>query len=164
MRWMAGQHLRREPVEVLAARWAEVPVVADLELSGDDLLRAAEVFAKRTYLVPDAGPELAAVFSEPELTSEEASGPLRAGDAPLALETLRSAWDGIEWQADPLSVAMREGMKESGLPGKAFFQPTRVALIGSAHGPDIAEIAFALGRHRTAERLDRALVAARKHR
>ncbi|MFV1986758.1 MAG: glutamate--tRNA ligase [Gemmatimonadota bacterium] len=159
MRWLAGQHLRGEPVDVLAARWAEVPAVATLDLTEEDLIRSAEVFAKRTCLVADAGPELAAVFPEPDLTSTEAAGPLASGGARLALETLLSAWEEIDWRPETLRIAMRDGMKASGLPGKEFFQPTRVALIGSTHGPDVAEIAFALGVRRTRARLERALGA-----
>jgi nondiscriminating glutamyl-tRNA synthetase len=161
MRWLAGQHLRAEPSDVLARRWAEVPEVGPLALDEGDLLRSAEVFAKRTHLVGDAGPELAAVFLEPDLSSPEAATVLAGPEAPQALETLLSAWEETEWQPDALRSAMRDGMQAAGLPGKAFFQPTRVALMGSIQGADLADIGFALGIDRTRDRLVRALAVAR---
>lgn len=161
MRWLAGQHLRNEPTDVLAGRWADLPDVAALDLKPDDLLRAAEVFAKRTYLVSDAGPELTSVFAEPDLEDEEALAVLADPQAAQALETLLSVWEETEWRPETLKASMRDGMKAAGLPGKAFFQPTRVALTGAAHGPDLAEVGFALGIDRTRDRLERALALTR---
>ncbi|MDX1393939.1 MAG: glutamate--tRNA ligase [Gemmatimonadota bacterium] len=161
MRWLAGQHLRAEPPERLAERWAALPEIAVLELDDDDLVRAAEVFAHRMYLVNDAGPELTAVFASPGLETPDAREVLGAPDAALALETLAAAWEETEWSPGPLKARMRDCMQTSGLPGKAFFQPTRVALMGSAHGPDLADVAYALGVDRTRSRLATALEIAR---
>jgi nondiscriminating glutamyl-tRNA synthetase len=156
LRWMAGQHLRRRSATELATDWVALPEVSELELGQDDLERAAEVFAERMYLTTDAIPELTAVFADPVLGSEEARGVLSSPDAAMALEALAAVWAETEWAPPALKSAVRDAMQACGLPGKAFFQPARIALMGSAHGPDLAAVAYALGDARTADRLRRA--------
>lgn len=156
LRWMAGQHLRRRSPADLATEWGALPEVSVLGLAPDDLERAAEVFAERMYLSTDAAPELASVFGEPALGAGDARAVLAAPDAPVALEALARVWAETEWTPGALKSAVRDAMQACGLPGKSFFQPARIALMGSAHGPDLANVAYALGEDRTVDRLRRA--------
>ncbi|MDH3734508.1 MAG: glutamate--tRNA ligase [Gemmatimonadota bacterium] len=164
LRWLSGQHLRRQSAVSIAAAWAGVSGVAELGLSDEDLVRAAEVFVQRTSVLTDAPEELAAVFADPDLRTEAAREVLASPDASLALETLAGAWEETDWDVGTLKASMRNAMQASGVTGKSFFQPTRMSLMGATHGPDLTDVAYALGEARTRRRLARALELAHDHR
>ncbi|MCG8467306.1 MAG: glutamate--tRNA ligase [Gemmatimonadetes bacterium] len=155
--WLSGQHIRALPPQALAAEWARRPDVASLGLDVSDLERAAEVFAERTQLYTDAATELGGVFAPPELSGERAAAVLAADASMAALEAARRVWDETEWTPARLKPALRDVAKATGLAGREFFAPVRVALTGRAHGPDIADVAYALGRERTLSRLATAI-------
>jgi len=157
MRWLSGQHLRHEPAQRLADRWAGLPVGERLGLGHEDLLRAAEVFAKRTHLVEEAEGELDAVFAEPDITVPDAAAALAVEGARLALERTLDRWRTQNWTPGALKESARAVMAEIGVPGKVFFSAVRVGLTGALHGPDLGETAYALGRERTIERLEAAI-------
>lgn len=157
MAWLSGQHIRAEPPETLAARWAAFGADAGLGLDEADLVRAARVFAERTRVLADAAPELRKVFAPPAPAPEEAAI-LAAPEAAAAIELALSAWDApAEWSPEVLKPALMEASKDAGIRGKALFQPIRLALMGASHGPDLAAVAYALGPGRTRERLSAAL-------
>ena len=160
MAWLSGRHLRAEPAERLARRWAERLDVEELGVTDADLRRAAEVFAKRTRLVADAVTEVVPVFRAPGLGAAAARALLSARGAAAAIRHVRAAWEETAWRPEPLARALRAARAEAGLTGRAFFPPVRVALTGRPHGPDVAEIAYALGRARTLRRLDTAAAEA----
>jgi len=162
MRWLSGRHVRAETPERLARRWAEFGCARGLEVTHDDLVRAAEVLAKRTELLSDAGPELEAVYAEPDLGTADARGALAGESAADVLSGVSGTWADAEWRAEALKAGLGAAAERVGVSGKAFFQPIRVALTGALHGPDLAEVAYALGRERARARLERAHRKARE--
>lgn len=162
MAWLSGQHLRAEPAERLARRWAERLDTEALGVTDADLRRAAEVLAKRTRLVADVTTEVAPVFRTPDLGDAAARRVLAAPRAAAALHCARAAWETLAWRPEPLDLALRAAMREAGMPGRAFFPPVRVALTGQPHGPALGEVAYALGRERTLGRLEAAVAEARR--
>ena len=164
MRWLSGRHVRAEPAARLARRWAEFGCARGLALTHDELVRAAEVFAKRTELLADTRPELEAVYAEPDLAGEAARSALAEASAAEALERAGAAWDDVEWRPDALKRALGDAADGASVAGRAFFQPVRFALTGAPHGPDLAEVAYALGPERTRARLARAAEQAREAR
>lgn len=162
MRWLSGQHLRAEPPARLARRWAEFGCARGLEVDHEDLIRAAEVFAKRTELLADARPELQSVYAAPELDTDAARETLVSDTARSVLAAVSESWAETEWSPGPLKAALAAAAERTGASGKAFYQPVRVALTGALHGPDLAEVAYALGRERTRTRLARARERARE--
>ncbi len=159
--WLSGQHLRAEPPERLARRWADTSDWSELGLKDDDLVRAAEVFAKRTQLLTEARAELEAVFAPPRLEAAEVRRALGAPEAVRALAAVAETWREGEWRPGPLKEALRAASGRAGVSGRAFFHPVRVALTGAAEGPDLGEVAFALGRERALSRLAEAAERAR---
>ena len=57
-------------------------------------------------------------------------------------------WSPVSLKADIMSVGQELTVK-----GKGLFQPLRLALIGQANGPDVADLAYVLGRERCLKRL-----------
>ena len=161
MTWLSGQHLRAEPAERLARDWAPRLDVEGLGLDDADLRRAAEVFAKRTRLLSDVTSEVEPVYRAPETGGPAARELLSAPASETAIRLARAAWADTAWRPEPLAAALRGAMSEAGLAGRTFFPPVRVALTGQLHGPDLGEVAYALGRERTLSRLAAAMPSAR---
>ena len=153
MAWLSGQHLRTEPAERLAREWATRLDTKGLGLSHADLGRAAEVFAKRTRLLSDVTSEVEPIYRAPDTGAAVARQVLSAPEAATAIHLARSAWTDTAWRPEPLAEALRTAMREAELTGRTFFPPIRVALTGQPHGPDLGEVAYALGRERTLARL-----------
>ena len=156
MTWLSGRHLRHEPAEDLARRWAErVGSVPDVGAA--DLIRAAEVFAERTRLLSEVASEVAPLFRDPCLRAPEIREALSPPSAAVAIGAVMVAWDESEWRPGPLARSLRNARRRAGLAGRAFFAPVRAALTGRHDGPKLGDIAYALGRERTLRRLASAI-------
>ncbi len=86
---------------------------------------------------------------DPEATAKAKGNPNSAHIPALAdhMNTL------TEWSADIAKAAIAEVAKANeAKPGQLMF-PTRVALSGRAHGPDLGDIFEILGKERTVARL-----------
>ena len=164
MAWLSGQHLRAEPAERLARDWAARLDAEELGLNDADLRRAAEVFAKRTRLLSDVTSEVEPIYRAPETSGSAARELLSVPAARTAIRLARAAWADADWRPEPLARALRGAMGDAGLAGRAFFPPVRVALTGQLHGPDLGEVAYALGRERTLARLAAAMEAMEEER
>lgn len=162
MTWLSGRHLRAEPAERLARDWAPRLDVEGLGLDDADLRRAAEVFARRTRLLSDVTSEVEPIYRAPETGGSAERELLSTPASGTAIRLARAAWADTAWRPEPLAAALRGAMRDAGLAGRTFFPPVRVALTGQLHGPDLGEVAYALGRERTLSRLAAATPSARR--
>ena len=162
MKWFSRRHSEHEAPERLAQRWEEFADSDALGLDRDDLVRSAEVFAHRAPLFTDAAAELASIFREPDASDPDVAAALSGAQAIRALELATGVWESSAWRPAALKPALLASARESGIAGRDLYQPVRAALTGSLHGPDLADVAYALGRRRTLERLERGLATARQ--
>jgi len=52
---------------------------------------------------------------------------------------------------------MKRIQKNTGIKGKNLFMPTRVALTGSAHGPELVNVLYLLGNDKIVDRAQKVL-------
>ena len=156
MRWLSGRHIAAEPPARLAERLRPFLREAGLGLSERDRAAAAEVLRGRIQLLTEAGDELGALLPEPDPTGE-ARRALEAPGAGAVLEAARRAWgETTSWDRASVSAALDRAKGAVEASGRAFYHPLRAALTGALEGPDLAAVAYLLGRERTLARLDRA--------
>ncbi|MDD4155193.1 MAG: glutamate--tRNA ligase [Candidatus Cloacimonetes bacterium] len=62
------------------------------------------------------------------------------------------------WIKENLTVISKEGIKETGIKGKNYFFPIRLALFGDCHGPDIPMLLDILGKEETINRLKKFVI------
>jgi nondiscriminating glutamyl-tRNA synthetase len=79
-----------------------------------------------------------------------------------AAEALKAAFasEGFPKTAEDAKARYKSAQKASGIKGKDFFMPTRLALTGEAHGPEIVRLIPLIGEARCQKRLDTFLAAA----
>ncbi len=152
LRWMSGQHLRALPSQALAEQMAETAVARSLNLSRDDLTRAAEMLADRITTLHEAEAELEDLFGDPGELDEPPSSGVEI-DADVCRRTAEAWAEQRDWSPVSLKADILSAGQELSVKGKGLFQPLRLALIGQANGPDVADLAYVLGRERCLERL-----------
>ncbi|MCK4350167.1 MAG: glutamate--tRNA ligase [Candidatus Krumholzibacteria bacterium] len=93
--------------------------------------------------------EAAAVFLRGVPSYDDEAAGILDGTGPL-LEALADRFGVLEeWAGDRIKQSIKETGAGLGLKGKALFMPLRVALTGSAHGPDLATLIRIRGRDDT---------------
>lgn len=89
----------------------------------------------------------------PELGEEEKEV-LKGETVPQLLDTLEEKISSLdELSFEKAKTLMKEIQKETGIKGKNLFMPTRVALTGVQHGPELANIMYLLGKDKILERV-----------
>lgn len=161
MRWLSGQHLRREsPVELAERLRPHLP--RDLALSDRDVRVLAEVVRERVELLSEAAEEARRLFPPPE-PEGRAGEALEGPEARSVLEAVEEAWRGVPaWSRAGLREGLRSASEACGVSGRDFYHPLRAALTGVLQGPALADVAYVLGRDRTLRRLAEARTATRE--
>ncbi len=168
-RWMAGEYLRKEPLEELLEHCAPYLIAAGL-------VDEAGLRERRAWLLQVIASERERIHTYSELP--ERVRYLFAADAqleyqPAALAGARKQARGLETLAafrDWLVPQLRAGVDARTLaaPARAWlaarsqkmpelFQPLRCALTGESGGPDLFEVMALLGAERSAARIEHGL-------
>lgn len=71
-----------------------------------------------------------------------------------ALEEKISGMDSITFEK--AQTIMKEIQKETGIKGKNLYMPTRVAITGVEHGPELSNIIYLLGKDKVLDRINKA--------
>lgn len=154
MRWLSGQHIRREPSATLATRIRPFISMVLLGLDDSDLGRLAEVLHQRILLFAEADVTARELYPEPELQSPEAATALADETAVPVLDQVSRAWGELAaWERAELKAGLASAGLAAGVRGKQLYHPVRVALTGAVQGPDLHDVAYAIGRDRTLGRL-----------
>ena len=104
----------------------------------------------------EAAAEIVTIFEEPGGDAPEVNAVLRGPEADAALDAARIAWEDATWERRVLKQALVAAGEAAGLRGKSLFPPVRVALTGTLRGPDLGDVAYALGRDRVLTRIGEA--------
>lgn len=118
-----------------------------METIRDSLSRMEEVPEKVDFL-----------FGDLEVTEEDAKDQLKEdhiGDLLKALEEELDAVDGVD--QDFASSVMKRIQKKTGIKGKKLYMPTRAALTGNVHGPELSNIMVLLGKEKMLDRIHQVL-------
>jgi glutamyl-tRNA synthetase len=154
MRWLSGQHVRAESPERMARRLVPYVEPAGLGLDSAALQRSAEVIGHRIELLTQAADEVIGLFREPERDGPDALAALADPEADRALGVAHDAWTTSTWERRVLKQSLAAAGESAGVRGRSLFQPVRVALTGRLRGPELADVAYALGRERVLARLE----------
>jgi nondiscriminating glutamyl-tRNA synthetase len=109
------------------------------------LEQACEAFKGNAVVLNDLRPAIAALLKAPVAPASTAAAPA----AKAAFQP---------WPTDEagFKAALKAAQAASGLKGKDFFMPLRLALTGVEHGPELPKLLALLGQDETFRRLDAA--------
>ncbi len=99
--------------------------------------------------------DLSRLFFEQELTfDEETRAILGEEQVPVVLQSFLSMVEGSDaFEAALIKGWLKQVQKDTGFKGKQLFMPVRAALTAQAHGPDLVQSIYLLGKEKVIERL-----------
>lgn len=150
LRWLSHRHIQELGPRELGLRLAPYLDPDRLGIDPDRLPVALERIRERISLLSEAEEELSP-FRGPHLPGHEAAREALREEpgTTTVLATVAERLASVQpWEPEPIGAAIREAGKSAGARGKALFHPLRVALTGEEQGPDLARIAYVLGRER----------------
>jgi nondiscriminating glutamyl-tRNA synthetase len=164
MNWMNNFYLKRQPLDLITdmciphlqkAGFIEEPLSAEKRESVRSIVA---LYQEQMSYCAQIVPLAALFFLEEVVYDEEAEAVLKEPQLPEVLESFRKhllAHD--EYNVDTIKAVLKDVQKETGHKGKALFMPIRVAATGQAHGRDLAETLYLLGRDKVLERVSNVL-------
>lgn len=118
-----------------------------LETVRESLSRIEEVPEKTAFL-----------FGNLEVTEEEAKDQLASDQIKDLLGALKEELDSVDQVDEEFAkTVMKRIQKKTGIKGKGLYMPTRAALTGNVHGPELSNIMELLGKEKMLERIKQVL-------
>lgn len=153
LRWINRQHILRLDEKKLLDY--SRPYLKEFSNINEDWLTKA-IVSIREYAntLKDIPEELKRYYFRDVTLDEKYRGELLSGKK--AIETFLSLLERTEDLSD-IGNLFKEAIKISGLKGRRFYHPIRIALTGYESGPELVELIPLLGRERCIERLKRSL-------
>ncbi len=91
----------------------------------------------------------------PENLNDEEKEILKGETVPQLVDAIIEKLEGMESLSfDDAKTFMKEIQKETGIKGKNLFMPTRIAITGVEHGPELQNILYLLGKEELLKRLE----------
>ena len=166
--WINGQHIRLMTPEAFFNLAKPFMVEAGC-MTGDETGERLEWLRKviaTAQTQVDYGaqiPEKVAFYftDEFEFESEEAAAVLHEETVPLVLRSLKAELEALPvLDRDGVKACFKKVQKGNKLKGQQVYMPVRVALTGSQHGPELAEMIPLMGLERVERRVAKSLARA----
>ena len=124
------------------------------EADSEQLTRLAPLIQERTKVLSEGPQQLDFFFlAEPEFDEAAWIKVMSLDEAPLILDSVKSAFAEIKWDSSALHEALRAIGEQYGMKlGKAQ-APLRIAITGRSVGPPLFESMYFLGRETVVERI-----------
>jgi len=164
MDWMNNYYLKKEPVEKIVEMC--IPHLQKAGFIEDSLTEEKKAWVKDIVALyqeqmsycAQIVPLAALFFLEEVVYDEEAKGILLEEQVPAVLTSFKQHLESLtEYNVDNIKAALKGVQKETGYKGKALFMPVRVAVTGQAHGRDLDQTLYLLGRETVINRLERVI-------
>lgn len=118
-----------------------------LETVRESLSRIEEVPEKTAFL-----------FGDLEVTEEEAKDQLASDQIKDLLGALKEELETVDQVDEEFAkTVMKRIQKKTGIKGKGLYMPTRAAITGNVHGPELSNIMELLGKDKMLERINQIL-------
>ncbi len=157
LRWLSGRYLDLVPLEELTERLRPFVDRGRFPIDPERFPVAVAAIRTRLSVLSEVNEHLDA-FVGPR-TPEQISARWAAVSNPASagvLGAVRAALEALPaWEAAAIDGAIRAAGRAAGARGKALFLALRLALTGEEHGPELAKVAFVLGRSRVLDLLER---------
>ncbi|HEX7050088.1 MAG TPA: glutamate--tRNA ligase [Longimicrobiales bacterium] len=148
LRWLASKHIERLAAPDLVEAVSPFVDRERFPLADDVLPTAIEAVRTHLSTFSDINDHLDAFIPTLDEAGVAARDALR--ERPEARTVLEAVHDRIAaldtWSPEAIDAAIRSGGAETGMRGRALFEPLRIALTGRPHGPPLPAVAFVLGR------------------
>lgn len=160
--WVNGHHIREYDIDKLTE--LSIPYLKEAGYIDDKFVKEKYSWIKAmvqtvmesiSYLseIPE---KVEVLFdNKVELEDEDALNTLRGEQVPDILNAFKEELNEIEEIDEEFAKGiMKSIQKSTGVKGKNLYMPTRIALTGNNHGPELVNIIYLLGKQNILNRID----------
>ena len=160
--WLNGRHIRSCDLEKLSGLLkpflSEQPFVKDGNFDGKTLVSILKLYRERAETLVELAEGLKPFFVKEVEFDKDAAEKFFSQDLTREFVLLKDRFNALgDFSAAEIEEAFRAAVVELGVTVKHLIHPLRLALSGRTGGPGMFELIEALGRERTAERIERAI-------
>lgn len=163
--WVNGHYIRSSSVERITD--LAIPYLIDAELIDEKfadenyewLKILVDTVKEGMSTVGEVVPKVRFIFEDEVEVVEEGAKELLSGEqVPQLMEAIISELENVdEITMEYAGTFMKAIQKATGIKGKNLFMPTRVAITGSEHGPEMVNILYLLGKEKIINRAKKIL-------
>ncbi|GAA4723477.1 glutamate--tRNA ligase [Brevibacillus fulvus] len=164
MNWMNNFYIKREPLESiveLCLPHLQKAGFIEETLTEEEKARVTSIVAlyqEQMSYCAQIVPLAALFFLEEVVYDEDAKAVLKEEQVPEVLASFYKHIEALEvYSVENINASLKTVQKETGFKGKALFMPVRVATTGQAHGRDLGQTLYLLGRDKVLERVRKVL-------
>jgi glutamyl-tRNA synthetase len=169
LRWLNGRYMREQDLADYEAEVAGHLARTDPEAARafaaatpEARAEACAIVREKAQTVIEVWPLIAFLFTEPELDEKSWRKVMKPGVEAVLSQAADLIASVEPFDTETLERELRALIEREGISASKGLQPIRVAITGSTISPGIFESLVALGRERSGERIQRALVRLRE--
>ncbi|HEA28533.1 MAG TPA: glutamate--tRNA ligase [Leeuwenhoekiella sp.] len=153
-KWFQQQHLQLADESVLVAGLMEILNDKKIGSSQDYVRHVVQLLKERAVFISDLWESGWYFFERPTSYNEKSAKKAWKEGTGELMSKLSEVINKTEpFNAENLTHAVKGWIQESGLGFGKVMQPFRLSLVGAMEGPDVFEIAAAIGKEKTLERI-----------
>ncbi len=159
--WMNGWYIRNLDIDYIGQLCKPYFDKENIDISDKEkyhkvLLRARDQITNLTQIT-----EHARMFYDEITINDDLRKLLQTDDSQKVINWFVNTLKEInedKWTKEFLTDLAKQGSKDTGIKGKNYFFPLRIALFGDCHGPDIPMLFDILGKNESINRLQKSLI------
>ena len=157
-KWFQHHYLQEAKDEVLAGQLKVLLTSKNLDFSQEYIVKVVSLLKERASFVRDFWDLGFYFFSAPEKYDEKAAKKAWKEDTADLMKQLIAELEKTEdFSTSNLQENIKAWITEQEIGFGKIMQPFRLSLVGAMQGPDVFEIASAIGKKQTISRLERAV-------
>lgn len=162
--WVNGHYIRSESIERITKLAIPYLIEADFidkdfaENNFDWLMILVDTVREGLSNISEITSKVGFIFNDHIEIEEDAKHILEEEQVPTVLNGIKEELANIdEIDMEYAKTLMKTIQKATGVKGKGLFMPTRVAITGSAHGPEMVNTIYLLGKEKIISRINKVL-------
>ena len=157
-KWFQQQYLQQTSDEEVTRSFLELLSIKGVATTPEYAVKVVGLLKERATFISDLW-ELGSFFFEaPQSFDEKASKKAWKEDTASLMKQVKEIVAEVsDYKAEHIQKAVKDWIVTNELGFGKIMQPLRLSLVGAMHGPDVFEIAAAIGKGETLSRLDKAI-------
>ncbi len=156
-KWFQHHYMQETGNEQIAADLVDLLKTKDISTTPEYAQHIVSLLKERTTFLSDFWNQGSYFFTAPENYDEKAVKKAWKEDTPQILEQVIEILENTEdFSAENVQERVKSWITSEGIGFGKVMQPFRISLVGAMQGPDVFDIAAAIGKEETVARLQKA--------
>ena len=159
-KWFQQHYFQKTSNKTVTAAFMTMLLDKGVDASPEYVSKVVELIKERATFITDLWDLGSFFFEAPHTFDEKASKKAWKEDTSEIMTQVLHVVSGVsDFAAAPLQTAVKDWIVANELGFGKVMQPLRLSLVGAMQGPDVFDIAAALGKKETLSRIERAIIS-----